>query len=151
MEYGITLSIRQFLASFMPEAKEVVLMRDGVVLSGRAKPFLSVQNLGDINESIAAGRRSYEETYRFQVGVHANNIGELLRLKDKTKTLLRRPDGIELYDDKAVATGLRFNVDVEGFTPIYSDDTANETENHRGYFDISVTVYLNTGDTEFSQ
>lgn len=151
MEYGITLSIRQFLATYMPEASEVVLIRDGIVLSGKAKPFLTVEYLGDENAVMSAGHRSYEEVYHFQVGVFANNIGELLRLQSKVKTVLRRPDGIVLYDDSGVATQERFAVDVTGFTPITSDDTSNESENHRGYFDVSVTIYRDTGEQEYSQ
>lgn len=151
MEYGIALSIRQFLASYMPEANEVVLVRDGVSLTGKAKPFLTVQYLGDENELLTAGRTGYEETYRYQVGVHAENIGSLLRLQGKVKTLLRRPDGIVLYDDTATATDKRFAVDVTGFTPIYNDDTSNTTENHRGYFDVHVTLYRDTGSNEFTQ
>lgn len=151
MVYGIVLSIRQFLDLYMPEASEVVLMRDGVTLSGRAKPFLSVEYLGEQSDLVAAGRTSYEDIELFQVGVHADNYGELLRLQGKTKNLLRRPDGIEMYDDEGTATGERFTLNVSGFTPITNDDTSNETENHRGYFDVSVRTLLNTGDTEFTQ
>lgn len=151
MIYGITLSIRQFLASYMPEVTEVVLMRDGVTLSGRAKPFLSVSYLGSQDELLAAGRKSYEEIERFQIGVHAQDITQLLRLQSKVKTLLRRPDGIVRYTDDAVATDERFHVDVSAFTPITNEDSSNATANHRGYFDVSVKILLDTGDTEFTQ
>lgn len=151
MIYGITLSMRQFLASYMPEVNEVVLIRDGVTLSGRAKPFLSVQYSGSEDELLAAGRTSYEEIERFQIGVHAEDYAQLLRFQSKVKTLLRRPDGIVRYTDDAIATDERFHVDVSGFTPITNEDTSNATANHRGYFDVSVRMYLDTGDTAFSQ
>lgn len=151
MVYGITLSIRQYLAVSMPEVSEVVLMRDGVTLTGRAKPFLSVRYLGTNDELLAAGRTSYEEIMRYQIGIHAEDITQLLRLESKVKTMLRRPDGIVRYTDDAIATEDRFNVDVGGFTPITNDDTSNTTADHRGYFDASVTAYLDTGDTEFTQ
>lgn len=151
MEYGLTLSLRQFLDVYIPEATEVVLMRDGISLSGRVKPFLTVEYLGDDGEILAAGRESYEETYYFQIGVRANNIAELLKYQGKVKTLLRRPDGITLYDDNAVATDKRFVVDVEGFTPIKNDDTSSDSDNHRGYFDVSVKIYRDTGDVEYTQ
>lgn len=151
MIYGIVLSVRQFLALYMPEATEVVLVRDGITFTGRAKPFLSVQYLGTEDELLAAGRESYEEILRFQVGVHAADVAQLLRLEEKTKTLLRRPDGIVRYTDEAVATDERFNVDVGAFTPIKNEDTSNESANHRGYFDISVKILRNTGDTTFTQ
>lgn len=151
MEYGLTLSIRQFLDVYVPEANEVVLIRDGITLTGKAKPFLTVEYLGDDNESLSAGRTSYEETYRFQVGIRARDIAELLKMQGKVKTLLRRPDGIILYDDTAVATDKRFVVSVDGFTPIKNDDTSSDSENHRGYFDISVTLYRDTGDSAFTQ
>ena len=151
MVYSITLSIRQFLASYMPEVTEVVLIRDGVYLSGKTKPFLTVQYLGSQDELIAAGRSGYEETHRFQIGVHASDITQLLKLETKVKTLLRRPDGITRYTDSAVATDERFSVDVDGFTPITNEDTSNTTANNRGYFDASVTIYLDTGDTVFTQ
>lgn len=151
MVYGITLSIRQFLAEFMPEVSEVVLMRDGVSLAGRPKPFLTVRYLGSQEELLAAGRSSYEEIHRYQIGVHAEDIAQMLRLETKVKTLLRRPDGIVRYTDEAIDSGERFNVDVSGFTPITNDDTSNTTADHRGYFDASVRMYLDTGDTEFTQ
>lgn len=151
MVYGITLSIRQFLASYMPEVTEVVLMRDGVSLAGKTKPFLTVQYLGSQDELLAAGRKGYEEIHRFQIGVHAADIAQMLKLESKVKTLLRRPDGIVRYTDSAVATDERFNVDVQGFTPITNDDSSNTTANHRGYFDASVRIFLDTGDTAFTQ
>lgn len=151
MEFGLTLSIRQFLDVYMPEATEVVLIRDGVTLSNRVKPFLTVEYLGDESGTISAGHKSYEETYHFQIGIRANTINELLKLKEKTKTLLRRPDGIVRYTDDAVATDERFIVHVTGFTPIKNDDTSSESENHRGYLDAHVTLYRDTGDTAFTQ
>lgn len=151
MVYGITLSIRQFLASYMPEVTEVVLMRDGVTLSGKTKPFLTVQYLGNEDELLAAGRTSYEETSRFQIGVHATDIAQLLKLETKVKTLLRRPDGIVRYTDEAIATEERFHVDVGAFTPITNEDSSSTTANHRGYFDASVKILLDTGDTAFTQ
>lgn len=151
MVYGITLSIRQFLATYMPEATEVVLIRDGVTLSNRTKPFLTVQYLGSGDELLAAGRESYEETVRYQIGVHAEDVTQLLRFETKVKTLLRRPDGIVRYTDDAVATDERFHVNVDGFTPITNEDTSNTTANHRGYFDANVRILLNTGDTDFTQ
>lgn len=151
MVYGITLSIRQFLASYMPEVTEVVLMRDGVSLAGKTKPFLTVRYLGSEDELLAAGRVSYEEIVRYQIGVHAADVAQMLRLETKVKTLLRRPDGIVRYTDDAIATTDRFAVDVSGFTPITNEDTSSTTANHRGYFDASVKYLLDTGDTEFTQ
>jgi hypothetical protein len=151
MVYGITLSLRQFLASYMPEVTEVVLMRDGVSISGKTKPFLTVQYLGSQDELLTAGRKGYEEIHRYQIGVHAADVAQMLRLESKVKTLLRRPDGIVRYTDEAIATEERFNVDVSGFTPITNEDSSNTTANHRGYFDASVTIYLDTGDTAFTQ
>src|SRR5690606_41179209 len=102
MVYGITLSLRQFLASYMPEVTEVVLMRDGVSISGKTKPFLTVRYLGSQDELLTAGRSGYEEIHRYQIGVHAADISQMLRLESKVKTLLRRPDGIVRYTDEAI-------------------------------------------------
>lgn len=151
MLYGLALSIRMHLASSVTAAKEVVLMRDGITLSGRAKPFLTVEALGDTGFVLSAGHRSYEEEYPFQIGIRASNIGELLKLQGTVKELLRDPAGIPLYDDDAVATGKRVVVDVQGFTPMTNDDTSNDSDNHRGYLDISVTLLRNVGSTEFTQ
>lgn len=151
MIYGFSLSLRKFLDDYMPEAKEVILMRDGVTLANRLKPFLTVEYLGGSDNLEAAGRESYEEIYYFQVGIRAKDITERFRLEEKVKTVLRRPDGIVFYDDNAAETSIRFNVDVGEFTPISNDDTSNESEYHRGYFDVSITIYRNTGDSEFTQ
>lgn len=151
MDYGITLSIRQFLATYMPEVTQVVLMRDGVTLTGRTKPFITVKYLGTEDEPMSAGRQSYETIIRYQIGIHAEDVSQMLKLASKTKTLTRRSDGIVRYDDSAVATEDRFYVDVSGFTPIDNDSTSEDTDNHRGYFDASVTIYYDNGATEFSQ
>lgn len=151
MIYGFALSLRKFLEDYTPEAKEVVLMRDGVTLTNRQKPFLTVEYLGSSDELLASERTSYEEEYLFQVGIFANSIAERLKLEGKVKTLLRRPDGIIHYNDSLEDTGRRFNVDVSDFTPMTNDDTSNDTINNRGYFDVSITIYRNTGETEFTQ
>lgn len=151
MIYGFALSLRKFLDDYMPEATSVVLMRDGIKLTDYKKPFLTVEYLGDENELLSATRRSYEEVYYFQVGVRANDIAERFRFESKVKTILRRPDGIVFYDDNAAETDVRFHVDVGNFTPISNDDTSNTSDNFRGYFDVSITIYRNTGETVFTQ
>jgi len=151
MNYSIALSMRLFLAEYIPEMSDVKLLYDGVSLTGVSKPFLSVEYLVSNDSLLSAGRISYEEIYRYQVGLFATDIAERFRLEEKVKTVLRRPDGISIYSESGIATDTRFLCDVSAFTPISNPAGESETNDHHGYFDVAVDILRNTGETEFTQ
>ena len=150
MNYSIMLSLRLYLAE-IDGIRDVKMIYDGQELTGLPKPFLTVESLQTNDSLLSAGRRSYEEIYRFQIGIFAQSIAERMKLEGSVKEALRNPEGIPLRTDSGILTDVVFHADVDGFTPLTNDDGANVTYNHRGYFDVSVRIYRNVGDTEFTQ
>jgi hypothetical protein len=147
MNYDVTYSLRVALENEVPELNDVVLMRDGVTLTGRPKPFATVQYLQGGGDLVSAGRTSYVDTYRFQIGVFANDVSELHRLETKIRNdVIREPYGHDLYVFNEV-TGVfdlttdTFTLSDDGFTPISNDDSSDETYANHGYFDVASVFY----------
>lgn len=148
MDYELSYSIRKHLQSNVRELSSVLIMHDGIKLTGTPKPFCTLQDF-DLGRERAAAGGSFEESYSYQIGVFANNVGELKKLSEVIKEVLL--EEIPLYDKDLNLTDKTFECDVLGFTPMTNDDTSNETFNNRGYLDVEVTVFRNKGDKSFTQ
>jgi hypothetical protein len=123
------------------ELNEVVWMYDGVSLTGRAKPFASVEQMPSGHELLAAGRITYDDIYRFQIGLMATSVSERSRLSDKIITALRQPN-LTLYQTSQfppTEVGF-FNCDVLAVTPMPVESASDETNQHRVYLDVEVSV-----------
>lgn len=149
MLYEIMASLRLYLATTLPELSKVQLMYDGISTSKLKKPFATIEYLSQPTTVLSAGRWSVQEVYTFQVGVFAEEYTELIQLQGIVKEKLQQE--VPLYDAELVETSATFVCDVSDFTPIRNDDLANETSNHRGYFEVSITILRNVGSTEFTQ
>lgn len=147
----IATSIRLNLEDRVPEVNDVQLIYDGSEVEADKKPVLTVEYLFDTRETMSAGMRSRDVTYSFQIGVFAKNISERFSLQEKVAEVLENPDGLILYTETGIATDSSFYADVSAFTPMLNDDTASDTNNHRGYFDVSINVLKTYGDDEFTQ
>jgi hypothetical protein len=143
MLYDIMLSLRLHIQENLPELTAVKLIYDGVSLP-EEKPFVTIESLSVPTSRLSAGRISYQETYTLQVGVFANNIGHLYKLQESVKTLLL--NSVPMHNSDKT-----FVCDVSDFTRIRNDDIANETDNHRGYFDVTVTILRDVGSKDFTQ
>lgn len=152
MDYILGISMRYYLEGNVEEISEVQPIYDGAEISGIAKPFLTIEYLGGPSpELLSAGRRSYEESYNYQVGIFASNPGELSKLEEIVRTKLREPDGIPIYSETGIATDVNFVCDVGAFTPIRNSELASETRDHHGYLDVAVEILRDTGETAFTQ
>jgi hypothetical protein len=140
MLHALQYSIIRHLDEAVPELQSVLWFRDGLSPTGKAKPFAVVEYMADQNEMIAAGRQDFGETYRWQIAVRVNSEGELAKLKETVLQALRKQITLYETDGPAPVSAGSFYVDVDGFTAIRSDDPTNETDSHRGYFDISVEL-----------
>lgn len=149
MDYELAFSVRRHLETKVTELSRVKEIYDGVSLSGVAKPFGTIQSLQTNDTVLAAGRQSYEEVYRYQVGLFASNIGERRRLEEKIRNALRGE--LALYDENLTLTGDTFICDLAGFTPMSNDDPAKDTYNFHGYFDVAVDIMRVTGAKQFTQ
>lgn len=147
----IVTSIRLNLANEIPELNDVQLIYDGAELSEIEKPFATVEYLFDTREQLTAGMRDKDVTYSFQIGVFARDAIEILGLPETVDEVLSNPDGIKLYTETGIETDTKIYVDVSAFTPMLNDSTASDTNNHRGYFDVSVRALTTYGSEEFTQ
>ncbi len=127
------------------------MIYDGATISDIEKPFASVQYLMTNKTKLAAGRKSYEYAYRFQVGLYAESFPDRLRLETIVDDVLSAPRGIPLFDTQLLPTGEYVACDVSDFTPIANEDLSNKTNNHHGYFDVSVFLLRKFGSDEFTQ
>lgn len=140
MDYEIFYSLRKYLETELPELTKVQLIYDDVELSKLTKPFATVQSLQVNSSSIAAGRQSYEDIYRYQSGIYARGIEERMKLESRVRNALRNAEGIPLYDGDLVLTEKTFVCDVSGFTPMFQPNAESDTDSNYGFFDISVDI-----------
>lgn len=150
MLFEIMLSLRLYLSEQIPEATKVQMIYDGVSLKGLDKPFITLEDYATPMSLMAAGRKSYSETYNIQLGVFAEDYEGRLLLQEKVKTaLLGNP--IPLYDETFTLTDQSFYCEMSDFTPIGSDDMADDTNKFRAYADVSVEILRDIGSKEFTQ
>lgn len=143
--YDVAYSLRLALENNVPELTDVKFVYEGVDLTTVPKPFASVQYLQDMPEVLSAGRRSYYDTFNFQVGIYARDVGERHRLEDKVRSVLRKPEGHPLYEYNEVTglfvdSGKLMPLYDNGFTPIGNDDNSNQTFSFHGYFDVAAEI-----------
>lgn len=122
--------------------------RDGLDISEMPKPFVTVYNLLDNAEPIAAGREDFEENYHYQVTIRANSTDDAELLRTDLRRVLR--ERIALYDLSVQPFEVVrfFVVDVAGFTPILADSSSRETDHHRIHADVIVQTFYDTGNEQ---
>jgi len=151
--HELTYSIIAHLRANVPELHDVVWMYDGVSLTGKTKPFATVEQMQSNTNVITKAREYIETYYRFQVGLFANSISERSRLQEKIRDVLLQPN-ITLYDttkpSPPPAIG-SFYCDVLAVTPMPVENPTDETNKHRVYFDVEVYVQRKNGGTNFEQ
>lgn len=154
MIHNLTYSIITHLKTQISELTEVVWIFDGVSLTGKTKPFGTVEQMQANTQIIAKEREFYETIYRFQVGLHAKTIAERSRLQEHVKMALLQPNIPYLDTSKPSpppAIGF-FYCDVLSEVPVPVESATDETNKHRVYFDVEVYVQRrNDGGTTFTQ
>lgn len=152
METLFSYSLRKYLDDDFPDISRAVIIEDNTSFAKIPKPFVSIEYLGSNDDIIAAGRQSYEEIHRYQIGIFATSGQMLGMLSDKLRKLLRKPDGVPIYD---IATGRptsgRFLIDVEEYTPMRQDDVSEEIQNNRGYFIVAIEILRDAGTDSYTQ
>jgi hypothetical protein len=152
MLHEITYSIIAHLKAQISELNDAVWMYDGVSLTGRAKPFASVEQMPSSTNVIAKEREYYETTYRFQIGLYATSVSQRTKLEEALRKTLLQPN-IKLLDTSQFPPSEAgfFYCDVLAATPIPAESTADETNKHRLYFDVEVYAEFRNGGTTFKQ
>jgi hypothetical protein len=152
MLHELTYSIIAHLKAEIDEMNDVVWMYDGVSLTGRAKPFASVEQMQSNTNVMAKERSFYETTYRFQVGLYADSVSQRSRLEDSIRRSLLQPNITLLNTSLFPPTEAgSFYCDVLATTPMPVESASDETNKHRLYFDVEVYTEFKNGIDTFKQ
>jgi hypothetical protein len=152
MLHELTYSIIAHLKAEVDELNDVVWMYDGVSLTGRAKPFASVEQMQSNTNVITKERSYYETTYRFQVGLFADSVSQRSRLEDSIRRTLLQPNITLLNTSQFPPTEAgSFYCGVLAATPMPVESASDETNKHRLYFDIEVYAEFKNGANTFKQ
>ncbi|GGF88472.1 hypothetical protein [Paenibacillus abyssi] len=149
MQHSLTYSVIEHIKAQVPNvSNRVYWLYDGVTLTDKVKPFVTVEPTVNSSRSLHFGRLDYEETYVFTIGIRATSASELARLGDIVRTALRQPN-ITLYDTQSsVPTVLGvFYCSVGGTIPMPAENVSDETSKHRCYMDVEVTIYRRNGSS----
>src|SRR5690625_2005366 len=106
------------------------------------KPFMTIEQMQNNYEYSVKRREAVEVVYRAQVGLHASNGVERMRLQERINNGLLF-DGIE-YGSDGETSGF-FDVEITGIIPMPSDDITDRGRRHTVYFDIELNTYKRSG------
>lgn len=146
IQYSIIEKLRQTM-----NVESVEWERDDLDLTAAPKPMISVFNIHEESEIIAAGRRDYEDIYRYQITIRATSVDELEQLRQAFKNVMR--EKIELYDlsVQPFAVERFFVVDIDDQTVLLAEDGAREIDFHRVHIDVSVQTFSDIDSGSFTQ
>jgi len=102
------------------------------------KPFMTIEQMQNNYEYNVKRREAVEVVYRAQVGLHASNGVERMRLQERINNGLSF-DEIE-YRSGEETSGF-FDVEITGIVPMPSDDITDRGRRHTVYFDIELNTY----------
>lgn len=128
----IMYSSKKVLEEFAP----TTWLFDGVSISGKPKPFLTIESL--IATIDRYSKDNYAKDQLIQIGVYSDTVSNRNTLQDQIiDRLERRP--IDLYDTSSTPTLVGFlYVEVQSCEPIPQGDETEVTAKHRSY--ITVTI-----------
>ena len=110
---------------------------DGVSVSGKEKPFLTIEDLsGTISRY---SKDNFSKNHLIQIGVYTDEVFKRNDLQDKIINRLEK-GSIDLYDTSKknpVLIGF-LSVKVKNFQPLSQEDVSNSTAKHLSF--ITVTI-----------
>lgn len=129
----VMYSLKKSLEEFAP----TTWIYDGVSLTGKAKPFLTVESLtGTINRY---SKDNYARNHLVQIGVYSDAVSNRNELQDKIiDRLERRP--IDLYNTSAKVPKLIgfLYAEVSSCEPIPQADVTQVTAKHLSFITIRI-------------
>ncbi|RWQ69804.1 hypothetical protein [Bacillus cereus] len=129
----VMYSLKKALEEFAP----TTWIYDGVSLTGKAKPFLTVESLtGTIDRY---SKDNYARNHLIQIGVYSDTVSNRNELQDKIiDRLERRP--IDLYNTSAKAPKLIgfLYAEVSSCEPIPQADVTQVTAKHLSFITIRI-------------
>ena len=135
-QYDIMYSLQRYL-------KDITTMRVDLVFDGyimhKDRPLITIEQMQNNLEYITKLRESVSTDYRFQVGLHASNPVEKMKLQEVMIEALIFGDvpyfrtSVSIEDSAGI-----MSVKVMAVVPMPSDDIAQESGRHTVYFDVEI-------------
>ncbi|PEL75416.1 hypothetical protein CN603_13095 [Bacillus toyonensis] len=129
----VMYSLKKVLDVFAP----TTWIYDGVSVSGKEKPFLTIEDLsGTINRF---SKENFSRNHLIQVGVYADKVFDRNTLQDKLINRFEK-ESIDLYDTSKKnpdQIGF-FNAKVAGFEPFPQSEVPNVTAKHLSFITITI-------------
>ncbi|PGC86519.1 hypothetical protein [Bacillus toyonensis] len=129
----VMYALKKSLDEFAP----TTWVYDGVSLTGKAKPFLTIESLTGTIERYS--KDNYARNHLIQIGVYSDTVSNRNELQDRIiDRLERRP--IDLYDTSLKAPTLVgfLYAEVSSFEPIPQEDGTQVTAKHRSFITITI-------------
>lgn len=140
--YVTNLNLTNSLQRFLRERTGIRtdLIYDGYTFFNE-RPLVTIEQMQGNNEYNVKRREVVEVTYRWQIGLHAENFNQKMRLQDEINELMMFSK-IPYYDFNKSADNPAgfFRVEVSAVTPMPSDDITKESRRHTVYFDTEITT-----------
>lgn len=129
----IMYSLRVALDNFAP----TTWVFDGVDISGKAKPFLTIENLTGTIDRYSKDR--FGKDYLVQIGVYGDTVFNRNELQDEIVNRLESGD-IDLYETGSGTPVLAgsFYAEVSSVEPMPQDEANQTTMKHRSYITITI-------------
>ncbi|MGN4777475.1 hypothetical protein [Bacillus cereus group sp. MYBK217-2] len=129
----VMYSLKKLLDVFAP----TTWIYDGVSVSGKDKPFITIEDLsGTISRY---SKENFSRNHLIQVGVYADRVFDRNDLQDRIINRFEK-GSIDLYDTskkKPERIGF-FNAKVKGFEPLSQKDVEILTAKHLSFITITI-------------
>ncbi|EJV61758.1 hypothetical protein IEO_03053 [Bacillus wiedmannii] len=129
----IMYSLKKALEEFAP----TIWVYDGVSLTGKAKPFLTIESLTGTVDRYS--KDNYARNHLIQIGVYSDTVSNRNELQDRIiDRLERRP--IDLYNTSSKAPKLVgfLYAEVSSCDPIPQADVTQVTAKHLSFITITI-------------
>ncbi|MGH1053007.1 hypothetical protein [Bacillus cytotoxicus] len=125
------------LKKSLEEVAPTIWVYDGVSLTGKEKPFLTIESLtGTIDRY---SKDNYARNHLIQIGVYSDTVSNRNELQDRIiDRLERRP--IDLYDTSSKTPTLVgfLDAEVSSFEPVPQESVEQVTAKHRSFTTITI-------------
>src|SRR5690625_193430 len=139
-QYDFIVSLKHFFENKLGLPCDIIA--DGYKMRDE-KPFMTVEQMQNNYEYNVKGREAVEAIYRAQVGLHAGNAVEKMRIQESVQNALifeKIP-----YRKAGENVGF-FSVEVMAVMPMPSGDITNHSGRHTVYFDVELSTYKRGGN-----
>ncbi|MDM5188614.1 hypothetical protein QUF99_15195 [Bacillus sp. DX4.1] len=129
----VMYSLRKALEEFAP----TTWVYDGVSLTGKAKPFLTIESLTGTVDRYS--KDNYARNHLIQIGVYSDTVSNRNEIQDRIIDRLERRS-IDLYDTSSKMPNLVgfLYAEVSSFESVPQEDITQLTAKYRSFITITI-------------